>query len=64
MISREALDEFKKIWRVEYGEEITDEEAMPKAIALLALFDVVYRPIKQSWMEKYDDESHGTDLRR
>jgi hypothetical protein len=64
MVSREALDEFKNIWLAEYGEKITDEEAMPKAIALLALFDVVYRPIPKSWMDNYDHEPDATNLRK
>ena len=60
MISREALAEFKRIWRDEYGTDISDAEAMPKAVALLNLFDLVYRPITKAQAEKYDDENHGT----
>jgi len=37
MVSRKALDEFKTIWKNEYGTEISDEEALPKAVALLTL---------------------------
>ena len=62
MITEEALAEFKRIWLAEYGEELTDEEAIPKAIALLTLFDVIYRPIPEAWKEKYDDETYGTPL--
>ena len=64
MVSREALDEFKRIWKREYGAEISDEEAMPKAIALLTLFDVIYRPITRAQAEKYgnDNETHGKTL--
>ena len=60
MISREALAEFKRIWKEEYGTEIPDDEAMAKATALLTLFDVIYRPVTKEWAEKYDDPSHAT----
>lgn len=60
MVSRKALDEFKAIWKNEYGTEITDEEALPKAVALLTLFDVIYRPIPKAWAEKYGDDNNAT----
>jgi hypothetical protein len=59
MISKEALAEFKKIWKDEYGTAIPDVDAMTKATALLTLFDTIYRPIKKKWAEKYDDENHA-----
>jgi hypothetical protein len=62
MVSPEALAEFKRIWLAEYGEEISDEEAMPKAIALLTLFDVIYRPITKAQAEKYDHETDAKHL--
>ena len=62
MVSPEALAEFKRIWLAEYGAEISDEEATPKAVALLTLFDAVYRPITKAQAEKYDDENHGKPL--
>ena len=60
MVSRKALDEFKTIWKIEYGTEISDEEALPKAVALLTLFDVIYRPIPKAWAEKYGDDNNAT----
>ena len=60
MISDEALVEFKRIWKDEYGMEISNAEAMAKAAALLTLFDAIYRPIKKEWAEKYADENHAT----
>jgi hypothetical protein len=62
MVSREALDEFKTIWVAEYGEEISDEEAMPKAIALLTLFDIIYRPITKAQAEKYGNDKNAKPL--
>jgi len=62
MISPKALAEFKAIWLAEYGEEISDEEAMPKAVALLTLFDTIYRPITKAQAEKYGNENNGQSL--
>jgi hypothetical protein len=62
MVSPEALAEFKRIWLAEYGEEISDEEAMPKAIALLTLFDTIYRPITKAQAEKYGNDKNGKPL--
>ena len=50
MISEVALQEFKKIWFEEYGEEISDEKATELGINLLTLFDHIYRPVKKSWL--------------
>lgn len=54
MISREALNEFKKIYKEEFGKEIFDEEATEKAINLLTFFDAIFKPIKKEWLKKYD----------
>jgi hypothetical protein len=54
MISKEALEEFKQIWREEKGEEISDEFAMEEATNLLTLYNAIYRPIKKEWMEDYE----------
>lgn len=62
MVSPEALAEFKRIWLAEYGVEISDKEAMSKAVALLTLFDVIYKPITKAQAKKYDDENHGKPL--
>lgn len=56
MISEKALAEFKKIFKEEKGIELSDEEAMEEAIALLTLMNVVYRPIKKSWLEEFEKE--------
>jgi hypothetical protein len=54
MISKQALEEFKEIWRQENpGQDIDDATAMDQAVALLTLMDTVYRPVKKEWLEKY-----------
>lgn len=57
MISKQALEEFKEIWRKENpGQDIDDATAMDQAVALLTLMDTVYRPVKKEWLEKYKGE--------
>lgn len=51
MISNEALAEFKKIWKEQFNEEISDEKAMEEGIALLTLMNAIYRPIKKEWLK-------------
>jgi len=45
MLSKEAIDEFKAIYRKEFGEEISDAEAGELGESLILLFKVIYRPI-------------------
>jgi hypothetical protein len=59
MISDQALQEFKTIWRNETGQEMTDKEALTAAVALLHLFDVIYHPIPKEWSDDYD-KTNGT----
>ena len=62
MISDQALQEFKMIWREETGQEISDKEALDAAVALLGVFDAIYRPISKEWSDEYDKnfKSNGT----
>ena len=62
MVSPEALKEFKRIWKAEYGTDISDAEALPKAVALLTLFDVIYRPITKAQAEKYGNDNNAKPL--
>ena len=43
--SKEAIEEFKEIYKKEFGKEIFDQEALEKATNLLTLFNAIYRPI-------------------
>ncbi len=57
MVSKEALEEFKEIWRKQFGEDISDEVATEEAINLLTLMNVVYKPIKKEWVDEYNKKS-------
>ena len=61
MISDAALREFKEVWLHDFGVEIPDEVAIEEAVALLTAVDKAYRPIKQEWINEYENE-YGTHL--
>ena len=50
MISDAALQEFKKLYVEEFGEEISDERATELGVNLLTLFHHIYRPVKKDWL--------------
>lgn len=44
-ISKERIEEFKKIYQNQFGEEISDEKAYELALPILHLFQVICRPL-------------------
>jgi len=56
MLSAQALQEFKEIWKQEFGEEISSDLAIEEGINLLTMFNAVYRPIKEEWLSKINYE--------
>jgi len=53
MLSKKALEDFKRIWKEEFGEEPSDEVAVEQATKLLTLMNAVYRPVKKEWVKEY-----------
>lgn len=51
MISETAIQEFKKLYVEEFGEEIADEQAVELGTNLLTFFHHIYRPVKKDWLE-------------
>jgi hypothetical protein len=51
MISKERLKEFKRIYKKEFKEDLSDEVALEKAAKLLRLVELIYKPMKK---EEYD----------
>jgi hypothetical protein len=43
-LSREAIDEFKAIYREEFGQELSDDEVQEIAMRLLRFFGIVRQP--------------------
>ena len=55
MLSKKALEDFKRIWREQFGQEISDEKAIEEGINLLTMFDAIYRPIKKKWIDELEN---------
>jgi hypothetical protein len=54
MLSKQALDDFRAIWKKEFGQNISDQKALEEGTALITLMRAVYRPIKKEWLEEYE----------
>ena len=59
MVSKKALEDFKMVWKKEFGEDIPDDFAMAQATNLLTLFNAVYRPIKKEWLDEHEKKHSG-----
>ena len=44
MLSKEAVEEFKKIYFEQYQEELSDEKAYDLAMKVLRLFELLLKP--------------------
>lgn len=56
ILSKEAVEEFKELYKKRFKEELTDEEAFERATKLVNLFEVVYGPeIRKRENEKNRD---------
>ncbi|OGY45752.1 MAG: hypothetical protein A2744_00010 [Candidatus Buchananbacteria bacterium RIFCSPHIGHO2_01_FULL_44_11] len=58
MLSKEAVKEFKAIWRKQFGEDISDEKAAEEGINLLTILDAIYRPIKKEWADELEQKDN------
>ena len=44
-MTQELMKEFQRLYHAEFGETLTDDDALERAQALLDLFRAIYRPI-------------------
>ena len=56
MLSKQALDEYREIYRQEHGEVPSDEILVEEATKLLTVFDLVYRPVKKVWLQEHEQQ--------
>lgn len=62
MLSKEAIKEFKTIYRQVYGEELSDANALTKANKLFDLYRVIFGHLtKGSERDKNNYEQRNTD---
>jgi len=52
-LPKEAIEEFKEIYKKESGKEISDQEALEMATNLLTLFSAIYRPIPKEHEKEF-----------
>jgi len=67
MISKKALKEFKEIYQKEFDIELSDKDALEKAIKLLNLMKAVYKPmLKDDYkkLKKHREETEGYKNKR
>ena len=53
MLSKKAINDFKKIWKEEFKEDISDEKAEQKGLELLRFFKLIYKPVPKKQMKKF-----------
>lgn len=52
MLSKEAIHEFQKLYKEEFGTELPAKEASVRAFKFLRLFKLINKPIPKSWVEE------------
>lgn len=52
-LSQQAIEEYKAIYKKEYGKDITDAEADEQGMKLIRLFKIIYRPIPKDWPKEH-----------
>ena len=55
-LSREAIEEFKAIYKDEFGEELTDEQVQEIALRLLRFFGILEKPLQEDSPRKTDSD--------
>ncbi len=58
-LSMEAIEEFRQIWKQEFGEEISCEQAETRGKELVNLFEIIYRPVTSHHPDMCHEERKG-----
>ncbi|NCO05345.1 MAG: hypothetical protein GW939_04350 [Candidatus Magasanikbacteria bacterium] len=54
--TKEQIESFKALYKKEFGEELTDEQAQVEAGDLIDMLKVVCKPVKRESYEKFATE--------
>lgn len=54
-LSKEAIEDYKKAFKEEFGEDLSTAEAMELGCDLLRLFQIIYRPIPLSKKKEFEN---------
>lgn len=60
MISGEQLEEYKRIYKKEFGEDVSDQDALEQATKLLRLMQIIYKPMTQKDYNKLQERRKET----
>lgn len=62
MLTKEAIEEFKKIYQEEFNQKIDDKTALELGVNLLTFLKYIYRPVKKEWLKEYEGKlkNNGT----
>lgn len=60
MISKEQLEEFKRIYRKEFGKDISDQDALESATKLINLLEIVYKPMTKEEFSELEERRKNT----
>lgn len=60
MISNKQLEEFKRIYRKQFGKDISDQDALESATKLLRLMEIVYKPMTRDEFSKLEERRKNT----
>ncbi len=60
MISKEALEKFKAIYKRRFGKDISDEYALGSATKLLNLMKLVYKPMTENELKMVEKRREET----
>ena len=52
MISPEQLEKFKALNKEHFGDELSDQEALGKAMQLVSLMRLIYKPMTQEELDR------------
>ena len=63
MISQEALEKYKTIYRNKFGKDISDQDALEQAIKLLTLVKAVYKPMTVAEYDQIQKRREETNPR-
>lgn len=53
MLSGEQITKFQKIYKEQFGKEISRKDALEQGIKLVRLMEIIYKPITKEEYEKF-----------
>ncbi len=53
LLGKKQLDEFKALYKEEFGNELSDEDALESATRLINLVKAVYKPITKADFDEF-----------